>query len=152
MFPELITFQHLRASALGQALALHAQRQPWRWRVEGREVMPSEVFARDGWLPALMAGAAWELQIPWGRLVAERFDSYHEPSPVFLACGFFLASDPNPMDWTFPIWRHVRAHEHQGWVDLDCSVNAWKEGLRGSPSLLNLNWMDLPEIQVPEFG
>ncbi len=149
MFPELFSFEHLRPSALGLALARHAQRQPWRWRADGREIMPSEAFARDGWLPALMAGAAWELQIPWDELVKERFCTYNEPSPWYLACGFYLASDPCPMTWAFPIWRHVSAHEHQGWVELDCSVNAWLEGLKGSPKALDLHWQDLPEPKVP---
>lgn len=145
----LLPFDHLRPSALGSALARHAERSGWRWRVNGREIQPTEAFARDGWLPAIMAGTVWETLVPWDCLAAERFVAYEEPHPFFLGCGFFLDSDPSPTAWSFAVWRHLTQHQHEGWVDLDCSVNAWLEGLRGSPGPLPLAWRALPDV-VPE--
>ena len=92
-----------------------------------------------------MAGAAWEIQIPWEELAEERFTAITEPHSWSILCGFYLDSDPCPAKWTFPIWRHVQSHLHAGTVDLDCSLNAWWEGIKGSPSPLALAWIDLPE-------
>lgn len=145
MFPFLKSPSYLRPSALGLALLRHARRQPWQWRIGGQPVPIEQVFARDGWLPAVMAGAAWELHVPWAYLARERFATYEEPNPVSLDCGFYLTSDPDPLVWTFPIWRHLKNHEHQGVVNLDDGFNAWVEGVKGSPSRLSLSWEPWPE-------
>ena len=141
---------HLRSSALGRSLLAHAQRQPCHWLVNGRPVEASDVVARAGWLPALMAGAAWELQLPWEELAAEQFTAIIEPHSWPIMCGFYLASDPCPAKWTFPVWRHVQAHLNKGAVELDCSVNAWLEGIKGSPSPLRLQWVDPPVLSAAQ--
>jgi len=132
LFPSLaLPFE--QPCALSRVLSATAAVRQWHWRgIDGQPVPTEKVLSRAGFLPALMAGAVWECHVPVETLRDQLFVGFEEPAPHVFPCGFYLASNPSPNDWAFPIVKHLETHAVGGVVDLEPACSAWAEAMRGT--------------------
>lgn len=131
------------------ALSRRLTQAGWRLRAHGQPVPLASALARDGWLPALLVAAVADGAIEPQALLHEGFVGSEEPHAGDRVCGFAVETDPAPERWAMGVWRHLRANQHQGCVNLDAAWAAWCEGLKATlqsagQGPLRLRWEPAP--------
>ncbi len=132
-FPAPLVASPRQHCAISQVLLAQVVSRRWKFIDQSRQwVKPAMAVARDGFLPALMAGAVWECRVPLEALSKQQFVGIEEPTPYWFPCGFYLGSNPRPHQWVFPLLAHMEAHASDGVIDLEPAWTAWSEGIKGT--------------------